>query len=192
MSTEKNPATMTPQQMAIENIKMMFRLTMLENFRNEGESVADLKARLAADAGTATVAQMLRTSVEELLDTFGEEQRFFTPEGYDHKTAMAEVNKIIEAVAAQRTGVYEGELAEDGKAKSGTQMGVLAAPRDGERKSQILANDAKSAELLKQNLQQVRSKGGGTAVKKAKEDDDEDTAKQRGPQKRGMTAKFKK
>lgn len=156
MTDPKNPATMNEKQMAVENIKAMFRLTMLENARNPGESLEQLRERIAKDPGTFKVAQMLNTTVEDLMKGFGETQNFFTPEGYNHQQASAEVSKIIEEVANQRPEVWGGGLGSDGKGKSGTQHGVLTAPKEGERKAAILTADQQTANLLRQNLQAAR------------------------------------
>jgi hypothetical protein len=157
---------MTEPELAIDNIKKMFRTTMALNARQEGESMESLRARIAADAGTLRVAQMLKCSVEDLMEGFGQQEQFHVPEGYNHAVAMAEVNRIMEEVAAMPVSVHEGEAGRDLVGKSGTQFGILAAPKEGDTKAAIVSEDRKSVDALKDSLQRARSQVGALRTNK--------------------------
>ena len=162
----KNPDQMTEPELAIDNIKKMFRTTMALNARQEGESLAQLRERIAADAGTVRVAQMLKCSVEDLMEGFGQQEAFHVPEGYNHAAAMAEVNTIMESVAAMPVSVHEGEAGQDKKDASGKQLGVLVAPKEGETRATILSDDKKSVVSLQDSLQRARSQVGALRTNK--------------------------
>lgn len=190
--TAKPPEAMTEAELAADNIKKMFRVTMASNARKEGETVEQLQARIAADPGTAKVAAMLHTTVEDLMDGFGNTEQLHVREGYNHAAAVAEVSQIMERVAQEPGSALDGELARDGAGKSGTQLGALAAPKQGDRKSAIVTQDAASAALLRNNLQQVRSMGGAPGKAAGDDEDDEPPRGKNTPKKRGMTARFRK
>jgi hypothetical protein len=168
------PATEQEKKQALDNVRKMFRLTMLANYKKPTESIEACRKRLEADPATADVAKKLKCTVAQLLEGFGKDEQFHTAPGYNHAAESARVKEVLENAASAAPAVVEGELAEDKAGKSGTHLGVLKAPAAGERKSAVVTTDEKSAALLKSQMQQVRSMGSGTGMKKKPADDDDE------------------
>jgi aryl carrier-like protein len=167
MSTLSNDAPLSPEQAAmaagLDNVRKMFRETMLENARREGESVEALRERLAADPATAQLATLLQCSIDELLEGFGKEEEFWVVHGYDEAESEAEVAALVKQVAEQITAIYDGEFGEDKTEASHTHIGALRAPKPGERRAEIQTEDTKSKEVLASQLHAVRTKGAAAA-----------------------------
>lgn len=160
---------MSDRDKALDNLRKMFRLTMAANFREKGETLESCRARLVAHPATAQVAQKLGCTVEELLTGFGQDEVLHTAPGYDHAREVQNIEAVLERIKNAPVAIHEGELAEDGHGRSGTQQGKLAAPKAGETRSEIRATHAADADLLKQQLQGVRGKmASGTAARPRK------------------------
>lgn len=146
----------------LANLRKAFRTSMWLNFRTPGENVASCAARLRADPATAKTAKLLKCTVDELLKGLGTPEALEGPPGFDLAKAKEDVAQVVHKVATRKAAGRARDTS--GKEKSGTQMGALAAPKEGEQTGKVLGSKEAAAQVLKEKQQLAQRLMKPTAV----------------------------